>query len=313
MAAVDMLQTAHGAAKQSQALHPAFKTSQSVRVLLPYSHDTAIEAPRRNQSEAPKTFSLADAFSARTDEARWAILSSRKCPPSAVAPFIYAVTTTHIYCRPTCPARLARRSNVVFFDTGPDAVKAGYRACRRCKPDVEPEAGMVGGEAVQAGDGEEGRRKVLKAVEVIKEKASQGQRIGLRELSEEVGLSRWHLLRIFRKRWGVTPKEMADGVLVENDYRRHASGSQTPDTITTSSAETASSASHGLPRTPETGFELLDGTGLAGMDDQFMSCDNGLFDVDLTTSELWMNDESVEDLLRDLFPEVYQQDTTLRP
>jgi negative regulator of genetic competence, sporulation and motility len=44
-----------------------------------------------------------------------------------------------------------------------------------------------------------------------------------------------------------------------------------------------------------------------------MSCDNGLFDVDLTTSELWMNDESVEDLLRDLFPEVYQQDTTLRP
>jgi AraC family transcriptional regulator of adaptative response/methylated-DNA-[protein]-cysteine methyltransferase len=48
--------------------------------------------------------------------------------------FVLAVQSTHIYCRPSCPARRPLRRNVVFFRTGEEAEKQGFRACRRCKP-----------------------------------------------------------------------------------------------------------------------------------------------------------------------------------
>ena len=49
-----------------------------------------------------------------------------------------AVKTTGIYCRPSCPARTPKRENVVFFRTAAGAQAAGFRACRRCRPDVSP-------------------------------------------------------------------------------------------------------------------------------------------------------------------------------
>ena len=166
----------------------------------------------------------------------------------------------------------------------------------------------MGGEAILAGDGEDGRRKVIRAVEIIREKAAEGQRIGLRELSEEVGLSRWHLLRIFRKRWGVTPKEMADGAVSENHRRKNESGAHTPDTVAAVSAESDTPPSHGMPRTPDGGSEMLEGSASDGLDTAFADFDFGTVDMDLTVPELWESSQSVEDLLRDLFPEVYQED-----
>ncbi|KAB8360550.1 hypothetical protein FH972_024290 [Carpinus fangiana] len=65
-------------------------------------------------------------------ESRWAAVQSRD--PSATSAFVYAVRTTRIFCRPTCPARLARRANVSFFDTPDGAAQAGFRPCKRCKP-----------------------------------------------------------------------------------------------------------------------------------------------------------------------------------
>lgn len=273
--------------------------SQPPRRLLPSTVGTAASNRRSGKSAiSPMTKAHnSDPLLAKTDAARWAILSSRSCPPSSRPPFIYAVVTTHIFCRPTCPARLARRANIIFFDTATDAVSAGYRACKRCKPDIVPEAEAATGEVVEVGDGEDGRRKVMRAVEVIREKAAQGQRIGLRELSEEVGLSRWHLLRIFRRRWGVTPKEMADGVIKEEGRRRSQSGSQTPVTLAT---ETASSTSNAMPTTPIAG---------TAFDDALMDFDFAALDMDLTTPELWRDGEPAEDLLRDLFPEVYQHES----
>jgi methylphosphotriester-DNA--protein-cysteine methyltransferase len=248
---------------------------------------------------------------AKSDDARWAILSTRTCPPSLQPPWLYAVTTTHIYCRPTCPARLARRANVVFFDTASDAEKAGYRACKRCKPNVAAQADPGGREVVQAGDGEEGRRKVIKAVEIIKEKGAKGQRVGLRELSEEVGLSRWHLLRIFRKRWGVTPKEMADGVLNFDNRNAGKSGQRTPDTVITNSTKSASSTSSGMPMTPETDISSHDEQAGADFDNAFMDFDLMDLDVNLAPVEFWSDGASGEDVLRDLFPEVYQQEAAI--
>src|SRR5258705_1848561 len=48
--------------------------------------------------------------------------------------FVLAVRSTHIYCRPSCPARRPLRRNVVFFHTGAEAEKQGFRPCRRCRP-----------------------------------------------------------------------------------------------------------------------------------------------------------------------------------
>ncbi|KKY15717.1 putative dna repair and transcription factor ada [Diplodia seriata] len=71
-----------------------------------------------------------------TPHARWRALATRD--PHAHTSFVYAVRSTRIYCRPTCPARLARRANIDFYDSAAAAVTAlpGYRACKRCRPDV---------------------------------------------------------------------------------------------------------------------------------------------------------------------------------
>ncbi|HQR88566.1 MAG TPA: Ada metal-binding domain-containing protein [Caulobacter sp.] len=67
------------------------------------------------------------------DDARWAACLARD--PAADGAFFIAVRTTKIYCRPVCPARPLRK-NVVFHATGAQARAAGFRACKRCKPDL---------------------------------------------------------------------------------------------------------------------------------------------------------------------------------
>jgi len=66
--------------------------------------------------------------------ARWNAVKRRDMLADVV--FIYGVRTTKIYCRPVCKARLARRANVVFYDTTYEAERANYRPCKRCKPDL---------------------------------------------------------------------------------------------------------------------------------------------------------------------------------
>lgn len=67
-----------------------------------------------------------------TDDDKWAAVVIRN--PKADGEFVTAVGTTGIYCRPTCSARPSRR-NVRFLSDGDSARKAGFRPCRRCKPD----------------------------------------------------------------------------------------------------------------------------------------------------------------------------------
>src|ERR1700678_3310366 len=63
---------------------------------------------------------------------RWAALRGRDA--AADGTFVYAVKTTGVFCRPSCPARPARPENVRFFATGAQAEASGYRACLRCRP-----------------------------------------------------------------------------------------------------------------------------------------------------------------------------------
>ncbi len=104
--------------------------------------------------------------------------------------FVYAVRSTGIFCRPSCPSRRPRRQNVLFYATPADAERAGFRPCRRCRP------------MSAAGTGTE--RAVRRALAYIE--AHPDERITLEQLGREVGVSPFHLQRTFRERVGVTPR-----------------------------------------------------------------------------------------------------------
>lgn len=112
---------------------------------------------------------------------------------SAADDFLYGVRTTGVFCRPGCASRLPRRENVEFFDNCADAERAGYRPCKRCRPDdTSPDVRMA--------------QTVIRACRRIEaaEKAPT-----LAELAAEAGLSPWHFQRVFRARIGLTPKQYA--------------------------------------------------------------------------------------------------------
>ena|ERR1039457_46477 len=71
---------------------------------------------------------------------RWASVVARE--PNTDGPFYYSVRTTGVYCRPSCAARLARPENVRFHATCKDAEDAGFRPCKRCKPNQRPLVGI---------------------------------------------------------------------------------------------------------------------------------------------------------------------------
>ena len=123
--------------------------------------------------------------------ARWQAVRERI--PGADGRFVYAVRTTRIYCRPTCPSRRPKRENVLFFGSPALAEAAGYRACKRCTPDApstsDKQIQMV--------------RKVCELVETSPEPPQ------LTELADAVGVSRFHLHRVFKDIVGVTPKQFA--------------------------------------------------------------------------------------------------------
>ena len=103
--------------------------------------------------------------------------------------FVYAVASTRIYCRPTCPSRRPHRRHVRFFATPAAAEAEGYRACRRCRP-AEPESEAV--------------RQVREAQRYLD--AHLDETVTLDRLGRAVGLSPWHLQRTFKRITGVTPR-----------------------------------------------------------------------------------------------------------
>jgi len=107
--------------------------------------------------------------------------------------FVYGVRTTGVFCRPSCPSRPARRENVSFHANGDAARAAGFRACKRCKPDdlhatPPAHAGIV---------------KACRAIERAEELPD------LATLADVAGLSRFHFHRQFKAVTGVTPKAYA--------------------------------------------------------------------------------------------------------
>lgn len=104
--------------------------------------------------------------------------------------FYYAVTSTGVYCRPSCPSRLPRRANVQFFANPDAAEQAGYRECRRCRP----------------------RTNLLAPLERLRRYIEEhlDEHPTLEDLAEKAGLSASHLQRKFKAAFGLSPHEFAD-------------------------------------------------------------------------------------------------------
>lgn len=135
-----------------------------------------------------------------TSQSRWRAVQTR-CEQSRSA-FVYVVLTTRIYCRPTCPARLARRANVVFYDNATAATTAGFRPCKRCKPEN------------QRDDGDAQQRAIRKACRILKQ-ASKIKTVN--ELAKAVQLSPRYFHSIFKKAMGMTLREYARQIIVAQE------------------------------------------------------------------------------------------------
>jgi AraC family transcriptional regulator of adaptative response/methylated-DNA-[protein]-cysteine methyltransferase len=122
---------------------------------------------------------------------RWNAVLSRDC--NADGAFLYAVTTTGVYCRPSCPSRRPKRENVVFFSDWRAAERAGYRACRKCSP-RSPSLQTAAPAAVT---------HACKLIDQVSEPPR------LKDLAAAVGLSPFYLHRLFKQTLGITPKAYA--------------------------------------------------------------------------------------------------------
>ncbi len=156
---------------------------------------------------------LQEAPAANDGDPRWASIRARDA--GADGQFYYAVTTTGVYCRPSCGARTPRPDNVRFFATTAAAEQAGFRACKRCKPEQAPLA-------VRHAELVAGLCRQIEAAEAPP---------NLEELAKAAGISPFHLHRIFKAATGLTPKAYADARRASRVREALADGSSVTEAI----------------------------------------------------------------------------------
>ncbi len=126
-----------------------------------------------------------------TGDPRWAALAARDA--AADGRFFYSVRTTGVYCRPSCASRPANPKNVGFHATAAEAAAAGFRPCKRCKPDqpsLEAQRAAVAAEAC----------RIIAAAQTPPD---------LETLARAVGFSPHHFHRLFKAATGLTPRAYA--------------------------------------------------------------------------------------------------------
>jgi AraC family transcriptional regulator of adaptative response/methylated-DNA-[protein]-cysteine methyltransferase len=125
------------------------------------------------------------------DDPRWARIVARD--KMADGQFWYSVSTTGVYCRPSCPSRTANPSNVTLHDSLESARATGFRPCKRCNPE---------GRSLES----ENAALVAKACRIIEESEEEPS---LDELAREVHRSASYFHRVFKAVTGLTPKAYA--------------------------------------------------------------------------------------------------------
>jgi AraC family transcriptional regulator of adaptative response/methylated-DNA-[protein]-cysteine methyltransferase len=132
-----------------------------------------------------------------TETRRWQAVIERD--RSLDGAFVFAVSSTGVFCRPSCPARRPRRENVAFFEHATAAEKAGYRACLRCRPkavDGNPQSTLV--------------RAICRYIEQHVVDQQVEERLTLNLLARQFRRSPFHLQRTFKAALGVSPKAYID-------------------------------------------------------------------------------------------------------
>jgi AraC family transcriptional regulator of adaptative response/methylated-DNA-[protein]-cysteine methyltransferase len=138
-----------------------------------------------------KTIEIEKLANAITNDPRWLAVVKRE--KTADGTFYYSVKTTGVYCRPSCASRLARPENVLFHQTLEDAERAGFRACKRCKPKG---ASLI----------KENAAKISKVCRLID---GSEESLSLDQLAKYAGMSVFHLHRTFKAITGLTPSGYA--------------------------------------------------------------------------------------------------------
>jgi AraC family transcriptional regulator, regulatory protein of adaptative response / methylated-DNA-[protein]-cysteine methyltransferase len=126
------------------------------------------------------------------DDPRWKAVAARDS--GCDGEFVFAVATTGVYCRPSCPARRPRRENVTFYSRPEQAEKAGFRACLRCRP-----------KAFSGHPQSDAAKEICRYIE-----QHLDEPITLERLGKAFRQSPFHLQRRFKAALGITPREYAD-------------------------------------------------------------------------------------------------------
>lgn len=128
---------------------------------------------------------------------RWDAVKNRLRPADGT--FVFAVRTTKIYCRPSCPARRPKPENILYFPSPRQAEAAGYRACLRCRPNV----------ASPNSDSARMVQQICARIDAALADNSEA-RLTLAELSRSLGASSHQIERLFQRVLGITPRQYTD-------------------------------------------------------------------------------------------------------
>ena len=115
--------------------------------------------------------------------------------------FVFAVSSTGVYCRPSCPSRRAHRERVKFFELPEAAEQAGFRACLRCQPRrariMDPQVELV--------------QRVCRLLN-----SNESESLKLAELATQAGVSQFHLQRTFKRVMGISPRQYLAARKIDN-------------------------------------------------------------------------------------------------
>jgi AraC family transcriptional regulator of adaptative response/methylated-DNA-[protein]-cysteine methyltransferase len=115
--------------------------------------------------------------------------------------FVFAVSSTGVYCRPSCPSRRAHRERVKFFELPAAAEQAGFRACLRCQPQrariLDPQVELV--------------QRVCRLLN-----SDESESLKLPELASQAGVSPFHLQRTFKRVMGISPRQYLAARKIDN-------------------------------------------------------------------------------------------------